>query len=107
MSDPQPIRFSVPEAEFDLSLLPEAARERGSQAFRDAALLSFLEDELKVSINPLSGASRPGDQPVFVCDIRKAQTLLGWSPQIGVSDGVRDLIRWVRDNRDLFSWLKP
>jgi len=70
-------------------------------------LLSFLEDELKVSINPLSGASRPGDQPVFVCDIRKAQTLLGWGPQIGVSDGVRDLIRWVRDNRDLFSWLKP
>jgi CDP-paratose 2-epimerase len=70
-------------------------------------LLSFLEDELKVSINPLSGASRPGDQPVFVCDIRKAQTLLGWSPQSGVSDGVRDLIRWVRDNRDLFSWLKP
>jgi CDP-paratose 2-epimerase len=70
-------------------------------------LLSFLEDELKISINPLSGASRPGDQPVFVCDIRKAQAHLGWSPQIGVSDGVRDLIRWVRDNRDLFSWLKP
>ena len=70
-------------------------------------LLSFLEDELKTSINPLSGASRPGDQPVFVCDIRKAQAHLGWSPQIGVSDGVRDLIRWVRDNRDLFSWLKP
>jgi CDP-paratose 2-epimerase len=70
-------------------------------------LLSFLEDELKVSIKPLSGASRPGDQPVFVCDIRKAQSHLGWSPQIGVSDGVRDLIRWVRDNRDLFSWLKP
>jgi CDP-paratose 2-epimerase len=70
-------------------------------------LLSFLEEELKVSINPLSGASRPGDQPVFVCDIRKAQAHLGWSPQIGVSDGVRDLIRWVRDNRELFSWLKP
>jgi CDP-paratose 2-epimerase len=70
-------------------------------------LLSFLEEELKVSINPLSGVSRPGDQPVFVCDIRKAQAHLGWSPQIGVSDGVRDLIRWVRDNRELFSWLKP
>jgi CDP-paratose 2-epimerase len=70
-------------------------------------LLSFLEEELKVSINPLSGASRPGDQPVFVCDIRKAQAQLHWSPQIGVSDGVRDLIRWVRDNRELFSWLKP
>ncbi len=70
-------------------------------------LLSFLEDELKISIKPLSGASRPGDQPVFVCDIRKAQAQLHWSPQIGVNDGVRDLIRWVRDNRELFSWLKP
>jgi tetratricopeptide (TPR) repeat protein len=43
MSDPQPIRFSVPEAEFDLSLLPEAARERGSQAFRDAVTLYFKD----------------------------------------------------------------
>ena len=43
MSDPQPIRFSVPEAEFDLNLLPEAARERGSQAFRDAVTLYFKD----------------------------------------------------------------
>jgi transposase-like protein len=43
MSDPQPIRFSVPEAEFDRSLLPEAARERGSQAFRDAVTLYFKD----------------------------------------------------------------
>ena len=36
MSEPQPIRFSVPEDGFDLSLLPEAARQRGSEAFREA-----------------------------------------------------------------------
>jgi len=36
MSEPQPISFSVPEGEFDLALLPEAARERGSEAFREA-----------------------------------------------------------------------
>jgi hypothetical protein len=36
MSDPLPIRFSVPEAEFDLALPPEAARKRGSHPFRAA-----------------------------------------------------------------------
>jgi CDP-paratose 2-epimerase len=69
-------------------------------------LLGFLEQELNLTITPRSGATRPGDQPVFVCDIRKARELLGWTPEISVSDGVRDLIRWVRDNRELFDWLK-
>jgi len=69
-------------------------------------LLGFLEQELDLTITPRSGTTRPGDQPVFVCDIRKARELLGWTPEIAVSDGVRDLIRWVRDNRKLFDWLK-
>jgi CDP-paratose 2-epimerase len=69
-------------------------------------LLRFLEEELSITLTPLSGASRPGDQPVFVCDIRKAEHLLGWAPSIGVELGVRDLIGWVRDNRDLFGWLE-
>ena len=43
MSDPQPIRFSVPEAEFDLALLPEAARQQGSQAFREAVTTYFKD----------------------------------------------------------------
>jgi tetratricopeptide (TPR) repeat protein len=43
MSDPQPIRFSVPEAEFDLALLPEAARQRGSRAFQEA-VTSYFKD---------------------------------------------------------------
>jgi CDP-paratose 2-epimerase len=69
-------------------------------------LLRFLEEELSLTITPRSGATRPGDQPVFVCDIRKAQELMGWTPQVGVSDGVRDLIRWVRENRELFDFLQ-
>ena len=43
MSEPQPIRFSVPEAGFDLSLLPEAARQRGSQAFREAVTAYYKD----------------------------------------------------------------
>jgi nucleoside-diphosphate-sugar epimerase len=35
-------------------------------------------------------------------DIRKAQSMLGWSPQTTVTDGVAKLYQWVVDNRHLF-----
>ena len=69
-------------------------------------LLAYLESELGIKI-PLQWSDwRPGDQPVFVCNVGKAQRLLGWQPTISVQDGVRKLIHWVRDNAGLFAWLK-
>jgi len=49
------------------------------------------------------GDWRPGDQRVFVADVRKAERELGWKPQIGVEEGIRKLFEWVRDNKNLFS----
>lgn len=46
---------------------------------------------------------RPGDQPVFVADVSKAQRVFGWAPQVSVRDGVARLIDWVKENRDLFA----
>ena len=45
---------------------------------------------------------RPGDQRVFVADVRKAGRLLGWRPRVSTDEGVDLLIAWVRDNRALF-----
>lgn len=45
---------------------------------------------------------RPGDQRIYVSDIRKAGAMLGWRPQVGVEEGVARLYQWVVDNRDLF-----
>ena len=45
---------------------------------------------------------RPGDQTVFVSDIRKAHRRLGWSPGITPARGVARLYRWIRANRRLF-----
>ena len=45
---------------------------------------------------------RPGDQKVFVADIRKAGGELGWEPKIGVDEGVKKLFKWVKENRNLF-----
>lgn len=45
---------------------------------------------------------RPGDQKVFVADIRKAQAELGWRPGINAASGIEKLFRWVKENEALF-----
>jgi CDP-paratose 2-epimerase len=45
---------------------------------------------------------RPGDQQVFVADIRKAEARLGWRPTVRPAAGIRELYRWVAANPDLF-----
>jgi len=35
---------------------------------------------------------RPGDQKIYVSDIRKAQTLLGWAPSVKIAEGLGMLI---------------
>jgi len=48
------------------------------------------------------GPWRPGDQRVFVADIRRAEALLGWRPRVSPAEGVRRLYAWVADNGELF-----
>src|SRR5258706_2556514 len=48
------------------------------------------------------GDWRPGDQKVFVADIRKAGQVRGWKPKNSVEKGVRELFEWVSANKDLF-----
>ncbi|MEK7657183.1 MAG: GDP-mannose 4,6-dehydratase [Elusimicrobiota bacterium] len=38
---------------------------------------------------------RPGDQKVYVCDIRRARRELGWSPKMGVRKGLGRLWDWL------------
>lgn len=48
------------------------------------------------------GAWRPGDQRIYVSDIRKAAQDLGWQPRLGVEEGITRLFAWVVENRGLF-----
>ena len=48
------------------------------------------------------GPWRPGDQRVFVADIRRAAERLGWRPQVSPTEGVRRLYEWVAANPTLF-----
>jgi CDP-paratose 2-epimerase len=48
---------------------------------------------------------RSGDQRVYVSDIRKAEAVLGWQPQVPVREGVVRLFSWIEANQDLFAHL--
>lgn len=48
---------------------------------------------------------RPGDQRVYVGDIRKAERELGWQPQVSVREGITRLFQWIRDNQEMFNHL--
>ncbi|MDP2994362.1 MAG: GDP-mannose 4,6-dehydratase [Anaerolineales bacterium] len=62
----------------------------------------LLEKLLGKPVPVRRGDWRPGDQKVFVADIRKAGRELGWKPKVGVEAGVGRLFEWVRENKDLF-----
>jgi len=62
----------------------------------------MLEKLLGKPIPILRGDWRPGDQKVFVADIRKAESELGWKPKINVEVGLERLFNWVKENRHLF-----
>lgn len=64
----------------------------------------LLKDVLGKEVIPAAFKDwRPGDQPVFVADIAKAEAEFGWRPQINVREGITRLARWVEDNRELFA----
>ena len=65
----------------------------------------MLEELIGHPIPVVYGDWRPGDQPIYVSDIRKAEKELSWRPQISVSQGVGRLFEWIRDNQEYFNHL--
>ena len=48
------------------------------------------------------GDWRPGDQRIYVSDIRKAKIDFGWEPHISPEAGMTQLWNWITANRGLF-----
>jgi len=46
---------------------------------------------------------RPGDQLIFVSDIRKAKKDFGWEPKVKVEFGITKLYEWVSKNKNIFN----
>ena len=66
-------------------------------------LVGLLEKKLGRAIPLKWDDWRPGDQRVYISDIRKLETMLNWTPQVGVADGVDQLATWVQANEHLFA----
>jgi len=47
-------------------------------------------------IKPTFGEWRPADQKVFYCNTKKAEQFFGWTPKIGLEEGLADLFDWTR-----------
>jgi CDP-paratose 2-epimerase len=62
----------------------------------------ILEELLQKEISVNWGDWRPGDQKIYVSDIQKASTDLGWRPKITPKVGITKLYNWVNDNLDIF-----
>lgn len=65
-------------------------------------LIALLENLAGKKIKHSFDNWRPGDQRVFICDIRLAERDLGWEPTTNPEDGVKKLYNWVTTNKELF-----
>ena len=59
-------------------------------------LFSLLEQELGITMTYIQLPARESDQRVYVADITKAKTLIGWEPRVSKEEGIRKMIEWIR-----------
>ena len=62
----------------------------------------ILEKLFKKRIKVTFADWRPGDQKVYISDVRLVKSELGWQPEISVEKGVEKLFKWIIDNKKLF-----
>lgn len=65
-------------------------------------LIKLLEQNFGYQLKYSFDDWRPGDQLVYVSNIKKANKDFGWKPQVSPVDGVVKLVEWLKQNRDIF-----
>ncbi|MFH1398319.1 MAG: NAD-dependent epimerase/dehydratase family protein [Candidatus Omnitrophota bacterium] len=65
--------------------------------------IELISKILKKKIKVKFDKERLGDLKYFVCDIAKARRALRWQPTVRPQQGIKSLIRWIMDNKKLFS----
>ena len=67
--------------------------------------ISWITDELRLDPTIEFGPGVKGwigDNPLIHLDVTKIQSL-GWKPKFSIEDGVRDTVRYLRDNHEMFN----
>ena len=62
-------------------------------------LIAWLEKQLKTKVRYNLSGWRPGDQRVYISDIRKVQKELDWQILVPKEEGLRKLFLWLKENR--------
>ena len=66
---------------------------------------SLLAERAGRKVEVTFGGQRPGDQLIYIGDIRKAMDHFGWRPRVSVVEGSALLYDWVSKNHNLFDFL--
>lgn len=87
---------------------PEAVNQIYNTAYGDRTTLNQLVGYLKEflaefdpaigKIEPTHGPNRAGDIPHSLASIDKARTLLGYDPQFSMREGLKEAVKWYREN---------
>src|SRR5690554_4099549 len=87
---------------------PEAVNTVYNTAYGERTTLNQLVQYLKeylsehdpaiADIDPVHGPNRSGDIPHSQANIDKAKTLLGYNPKYSLKEGLKEAVRWYREN---------
>lgn len=87
---------------------PEAVNQIYNTAYGDRTTLNQLVGYLKEflaefdpaigQIEPTHGPNRAGDIPHSLASIDKARTLLGYDPRFSMREGLKEAVKWYREN---------
>ncbi len=64
-------------------------------------LLDTLEKINGAALRHTFSGWRPGDQRVYISDIRLAERELGWRPKVSPEQGVKRMLAWMAENREM------
>jgi CDP-paratose 2-epimerase len=70
-------------------------------------LLDLIEQLSGTKPETRFGTWRPGDQRYYVSDTAKMRRMTGWSPRIGVEEGVRRLYDWLAEPQGMPRRARP
>lgn len=64
--------------------------------------IDIIEEAISKRPEVKFAPDRHGDLRYFICDITKAKRELNWAPKILPSEGIKKLINWIKENKDIF-----
>lgn len=85
------VRAMACDGKFDIFNLGE------SRTVELRYLIALIEENLGCKARIERLPEQPGDVPITFADVSKAQSMLGYDPQVRIEEGVRRFVKWWRE----------